>query len=74
MGATFVLFRKGGYKKDKEKVKKNILGTVSDVRSKVTLDWIGRRTAMRFMMPIWLQISGAEPLKGLVVRIVLNVG
>lgn len=29
---------------------------------------------MRFMMPIWLQISGAEPLKGLVVRIILNVG
>lgn len=38
------------------------------------LHWIGRRTAMRFKMSIWLQISGAETLKGLVVRIVLNVG
>ena len=28
---------KGGYKKDE--VKKNILGIVSDVRQKVTLDW-----------------------------------
>ena len=29
---------------------------------------------MRFMMPIWLQISGTEQIKVLIVRIVLNVG
>ena len=29
---------------------------------------------MRFMMPIWLQISDAELLKGFDVRIVLNIG